>query len=109
VSKVCSQIDIMPTVFSLLHFSYKSYFYGKNVLSSNFHPRAFMATYQDLGYLDNDTLTVLSPTRRVNQFSVKPEKGFTFKETPITQPGKKQVLKAEVYYQSANLYFKRIK
>jgi phosphoglycerol transferase MdoB-like AlkP superfamily enzyme len=109
VSEVCSQIDIMPTVFSLLHFSYKSYFYGKNVLSSNFHPRAFMATYQDLGYLDNDTLTVLSPTRRVNQFSVKPEKGFTFKETPITQPGKKQVLKAEVYYQSANLYFKRIK
>ena len=33
--------------------------------------RAFMATYQDLGYYSDDVLTVLSPVRRIRQFDVR--------------------------------------
>lgn len=65
-----SQIDIMPTAFGLLHFKYKSHFYGQNVLSPQYCPRAFAATYQDLGYLENHHMVVLSPGRRQQEFEL---------------------------------------
>jgi phosphoglycerol transferase MdoB-like AlkP superfamily enzyme len=46
-----SQIDIMPTVFGLLNFSYESKFYGQDVLKADYKPRALIATYQDLGMI----------------------------------------------------------
>ena len=67
VEKLCSQIDLMPTIFSLLHFSYDSKFYGRDILAPDYNQRAFMATYQDLGYYSDDVLTVLSPVRRIRQ------------------------------------------
>ncbi len=65
-----SQIDLMPTVFGLLHFNYTSRFYGQDVLSKNYHPRAFAATYQDLGYWENSSLIVMSPVRRNVQYQI---------------------------------------
>lgn len=70
VTKICSQIDLMPTVFSLIGLGYDSYFYGNDILADDFDERAFVATYEDLGYLENGVLTVLSPPRRVEQFDV---------------------------------------
>ncbi|MBP7358105.1 MAG: sulfatase-like hydrolase/transferase [Prevotella sp.] len=63
-----SQIDLMPTVFGLLHFSYESRFFGQNVLSKSYHPRAFAATYQNLGYIENNKMIVLSAGHRQQQF-----------------------------------------
>lgn len=65
-----SQIDIMPTVFGLLNMSYPSRFFGQNVLSPSYHPRAFAATYQDLGYVENGKMVVLSAGRHQKQFKV---------------------------------------
>ena len=73
-----SQIDLMPTLLSLLGMGYDSTFYGRNVLDSDYSPRAFMATYQDLGYLEGDTLTVLSPVDRIRQYVVSPTADNTF-------------------------------
>lgn len=70
VNTLSSQIDIMPTVFGLLHFTYQSQFYGKDIFSPDYKSRAFVATYQNLGYLENDILTILSPVRRIEQFKV---------------------------------------
>lgn len=78
VNTLASQIDIMPTVFGLLHFSYKSQFYGKNIFSSDYKPKAFVATYQNLGYLENDILTILSPIRKVEQFKVYSKENLEF-------------------------------
>lgn len=78
---LCSQIDIMPTVFSLLNFSYTSEFYGQNVFSKTYKPRALMATYQNLGFLSDSILTVLSPAKKSEQFLVKQEKNFTHKQS----------------------------
>ncbi|MDR0832811.1 MAG: LTA synthase family protein [Candidatus Symbiothrix sp.] len=69
-TRLVSQIDIMPTIFGRLHLSYNSYFYGKDIYSADYPERAFVATYQNLGYLEPDKLTVLSPVRRVEQFQV---------------------------------------
>lgn len=71
VGTLASQIDLMPTLFGLLHFSYDSRFYGKDLFAPGYRPRAFVATYQSLGYWEDSTLTVLSPVRKVKQFRVK--------------------------------------
>lgn len=66
-----SQIDLMPTVFGLLHFSYKTTFFGENVFSPAYVPRTFLATYQSLGYMRDSILTVLSPPRNAMQYHLK--------------------------------------
>ncbi len=103
VGKTCSQIDLMPTLFSLLNFSYDSRFYGQDILSEDFKERAFMATYQDLGYYADDTLTVLSPVRQVRQFSVSRGDGWEFSEELLDNPAEKPLEEAVVFYQAANL------
>ncbi|OWP82758.1 sulfatase [Flavobacterium davisii] len=65
-----SQIDIMPTLFGRLGFHYTSKFYGQDVYSIDYKPRAFIATYQDLGYIKNDILTIISPKQKVKQFDL---------------------------------------
>lgn len=72
VDKVISQIDLMPTLFSLLGMDYDSHFFGQDALSDDFRERAFVATYQDLGYLEGDVFTVLSPVNRAEQYRISP-------------------------------------
>ena len=72
VGKTASQIDLMPTLFSLLGMDYDSWFYGRDILADDFRERAFVATYQDLGYLEGDRFTVLSPVDRAEQFLLRP-------------------------------------
>ena len=103
VEKLCSQIDLMPTVFSLLHFSYDSKFYGQNILAPEYNQRAFMATYQDLGYYSDDVLTVLSPVRRVQQFDVTLAEPFRHTETAKKSPVDSLVKEAQAFYQTVNL------
>lgn len=103
VEKLCSQIDLMPTVFSLLHFSYDSKFYGQNILDSEYDQRAFMATYQDLGYFSDNVLTVLSPVRRVQQFDVTEAEPWSHTETARETSDEALVKEAQAFYQTVNL------
>ncbi len=103
VEKLCSQIDLMPTVFSLLHFSYDSKFYGQDILDPEYNQRAFMATYQDLGYYSDDVLTVLSPVRRVRQFDVNKTEPFRHSETAKETLADNLVKEAQAFYQTVNL------
>ena len=73
MDKLVSQIDLMPTVLGLLNFDYQSKFFGQNVLLSTYKPRAFIATYQDLGYISNDTLTIISPVKKMKQYALVAE------------------------------------
>ncbi|HEX7112287.1 MAG TPA: LTA synthase family protein, partial [Mizugakiibacter sp.] len=68
VERLVSQIDIPPTLLGLLNFSYRSRFFGYDVFQLEpGRERAFPATYEKLGYLDGDMLTVLEPQRRIEQ------------------------------------------
>jgi len=72
VERMMSQIDIAPTLLSLLDFSYRSRFFGADILKLPAgRERAFPSTYQNLGYLKGDRLTILSPGQKVEQ--VKPD------------------------------------
>ncbi len=103
IDKVCSQIDLMPTVFSLLHFSYDSKFYGQDILAEDYFQRAFMATYQDLGYLRNDVLTLLSPVKRIQQFDVEETAPGVHKEVLRESIDETLAKEAQTFYQNVNL------
>lgn len=85
IGTLVSQIDLMPTVFGLLHFSYDSQFYGKDIFSADYQSKAFIATYQNLGYWKDTILTILSPVRKVEQYHVKQNNSYQFELTPINQ------------------------
>jgi phosphoglycerol transferase MdoB-like AlkP superfamily enzyme len=70
-TKLVSQIDLMPTLFGLLNFDYDSKFYGQDVLKEDYQPRAFIATYQDLGFIKDNVLTIISPVKQSKQFALK--------------------------------------
>ena len=62
VSKLCSQIDVAPTLLALLNWSYDSKFLGRNILTMKPEDeRAFVGTYQKLGFYRGARLTVISP------------------------------------------------
>ena len=69
-TQTMSQIDVMPTLFGLLHFKYDSKFLGQDIFSKNFQSQAYIATYEDLGLIKDNYLTIISPTRKVNQYSL---------------------------------------
>ena len=77
IDKLVSQIDLMPTVLGILSFKYESKFFGKDVLKTNYIPRAFIATYQDLGYIKDNVLTIISPQKKLKQFDLIQQKNET--------------------------------
>jgi phosphoglycerol transferase MdoB-like AlkP superfamily enzyme len=105
VERLTSQIDIAPTLLGLLHFSYRSRFFGYDVFQLEpGRERAFPATYEKLGYLHDDVLTVLEPGRKLEQ--MKPDYA-TGDATAITPRDQDQIAQAIAYYQVASDLFKR--
>ncbi len=109
-----SQIDLMPTVFGLLNFHYESKFYGQDVMKSDYSPRAFIATYQDLGLIKDNVLTVISPVKKVRQFELVPQKSDSritvqYEEKPIRKLKQDLVNKTVAYYETASAMLKEKK
>lgn len=108
VEAVASQIDLMPTLFSLLGMDYESSFYGRDVFAPDYTPRAFIATYQDLGYLERDTLTVLSPVARAAQYAVCPAAENPFRLEPVEgTPAEELLRRAVACYQTSSAWNSR--
>ena len=62
VDYVASQIDVAPTVLALLNFSYRSRFFGQDILTEGaVHQRALLGNYQTVGYLEDGMLVELRP------------------------------------------------
>ncbi len=106
IPALCSQIDVLPTLLTMLRIPIQAPtpFAGRNVLSDAYKPRAFMATYQDLGYLEGDILTVLTPMKQPTQYNVVQESAHKHTEQPRSNPDPTLIRRARTYYQFANLY-----
>ena len=102
VNALVSQIDLMPTVFGLLHFSYNSKFYGKNIFSPEYEPKAFVATYQNLGYWTDNILTILSPVKKVQQYKVMPSDNYQFEMKTVNKIDSILLKQAVANYQSVD-------
>lgn len=69
VTTLTSQIDLAPTLLGLLNFTYKSRFYGRDVLhDTGMPPRAFISNYQKMGYLTGETLAILKPGKHFSEY-----------------------------------------
>ena len=102
-SRRASQIDLAPTLMSLLNMSYKSYFFGQDILSEHDNPgRALVSNYQHLGLYEGDDLVVLSPKKLVREYDVRDI------QNPIRLASLNEfsVKKATFYYQLSSQVFK---
>jgi phosphoglycerol transferase MdoB-like AlkP superfamily enzyme len=106
IDKVASQIDIMPTIFGLLNWSYKSKFYGKNILDPSFEQRALISTYQKLGLYKENKLSILSVGRKIQSYEVLKHDVFMteYKDVSTDISVKDEILG---YYQGASSLHKK--
>lgn len=96
--RMMSQIDIPPTLLGLLGMDYYSQFYGVDMLQlPPGRERAFIGTYQLLGYLRADKLVQLSPHRQVQ--TVRPAYGLDQPQPPLPEDPA-LTLQAISYYQT---------
>jgi phosphoglycerol transferase MdoB-like AlkP superfamily enzyme len=106
IDKVSSQIDIMPTLFGLLNWSYKSKFYGKNILDPLFEERALISTYQKLGLYKKNKLSILSVGKKIQSYEVLKNDVYMteYKDVLTDTDIKNEVLG---YYQGASSLHKK--
>jgi phosphoglycerol transferase MdoB-like AlkP superfamily enzyme len=103
VGTLCSQIDLLPTVIGLMQWSYDSRFYGKDILKMTpADERAFISTYQRLGFFRDGKLAILEP---VNRKRVFPVNGRDAAATP-TSDDPVFLAEAIAQYQTASWLFK---
>lgn len=109
ITKLSSQIDIMPTIFNMLGMNYEARFYGNNILDVNYKQRAFIGNYQKLGYLKNNYLYYLSPDKEVHKMKIN-KLGLRSvdyaDEEQVTPEEEKEII---TYYQSASSFYKNLK
>ena len=101
IDYVASQIDVAPTLLSLLNIEYDSHFFGQDILhEAKFHPRAFMANYLTVGHMEDGYIVELGPRQYVRVVDEK-----SGRELSLTDPEiKKQVNETVAYYQAASAY-----
>ncbi|HEY8328979.1 MAG TPA: sulfatase-like hydrolase/transferase [Rhodanobacter sp.] len=105
VDRLMGQVDIAPTLLGLLNFSYRSRFFGYDLFQLEpGRERAFPATYEKLGYLHDDVLTVLEPQRKLEQMKPDYASGDA---VPLVPQNEEQIAQAVAYYQVASELFKR--
>ncbi len=104
IDKLCSQIDVGPTLFGLLNWNYESKFFGKDIFKMEpSEERAFIANYQKLGYIKNDRITILSPQEKVTFYKIDRKTG----SMEVCQKDDNLLNEAITYYQSANYVYQK--
>lgn len=100
-NKLCSQIDIFPTLFGMLHWNYSSDFYGKDVLANDFEQRAFLGTYLKLGLMKDNKIMILYNQQKQN-FYKWDKRSNNLKSIPMDEAFLNETIS---FYQSADYLF----
>jgi len=82
----------------MLNFSYRSKFFGQDVFHTPADKRrAYISTYQGLGFIQNGKLVIQSPVKKVTEYT--PD--FTTGAATKIALNDSLVLQAKAFYQSA--------
>lgn len=101
--RLTSQIDLAPTVLGMLNLNYTSCFLGYDIYKTlPGNERAFISTYQDMGYLKDGKLVILSPQQKIKAY--KPD-FLTGSVTEIRQTDS-LINEAIAWYQGASFLYK---
>ncbi|MGE9310535.1 LTA synthase family protein [Niabella sp. CJ426] len=104
IDRLVSQIDLLPTLFGYLGWSYNTALYGKDI--NQVKPgaeRAFIGNYRTLGMLKNNLFTQIDDRKRIKQFV------FTTANQSLTEQKKLDPTLADetvANYQTASERFK---
>jgi len=103
IDKLCSQIDVAPTLLGVMNWTYTSKFFGKDIVKmAPEEGRAFISNYQKLGYIKNNHLDILSPQQKITHYQIDPKTGKMNLE-PVVKEVEDETI---IYYQSANYVYK---
>lgn len=103
--RLMSQIDIAPTLLGLLNFSYSSKFYGYDLFRmKRGTERAFISTYQLLGFLKHDSLVILKPKAAPEVRRLENGKASD-RAVPVQPETNSIVTEAISWYQTASYSF----
>ena len=102
INTLCSQIDLFPTLFGYLNWSYTTQLFGRDV--NKMKPedeRTFIGNYRKMGYLKDNKLMVLGDMKSANYYV------WDKKSNNLTLlPKNEQALKEAIsYYQSHDYLF----
>ena len=103
-SRLISQMDLPPTLLGMLGVSYDSRFMGRDIATvPEGQERAFISTYQSLGYVQGKKLVVLEPGKRVDTYQI--DNWMTSEYTPVPNDPK-LVDDAVTWYQGASYLYR---
>ena len=100
VDTLASQIDLVPTLLALLGLGKEDHFVGRDILRmAPEEGRALLSTYQNLGYLKGNLMTVLQPRRKIETFRISDDG----REASAVATDPKLADEAIAYFQGAAL------
>ena len=73
ISRLSSQIDVMPTVFGLLHWPHSTLGYGHDYLAPDadtLPERSFVSNYQKIAMITPNTMTILKPNKKHSSYNL---------------------------------------
>ena len=101
--RLASQIDLAPTLLGMMNINYRSCFLGFDLYRTPpQRDRIFISTYQNMGFVKNNTLVILSPQKKAAMYQVDFMNGSA---TQIPSPGS-LTDEAIAWYQGASYLFK---
>ncbi len=101
--RLVSQIDLAPTILGFLNLNYTSRFFGYDIYNMGAgKERAFISTYQDMGYIKEGKLVILSPRQKVQVY--RPD-FITGSNSPISGSDS-LISEAIAWYQGASFQYK---
>ncbi|MFD2527359.1 LTA synthase family protein [Flavihumibacter stibioxidans] len=96
--RLTSQIDIPPTILGLLNLPYESKFFGYDMFRlENGRERLLLVNYQDIAYVKNGKMVVLSPRKEVRMYEPEFRTG-NVKPIPMDTQMKEEAIS---YFQGA--------
>ncbi|WP_276484881.1 LTA synthase family protein [Paraflavitalea pollutisoli] len=99
VDDLTAQIDVAPTILGILRMKYRSRFFGQDVLNTPADKeRAFISTYQGLGYLRDGKLVIQSPLKTIRAY----QPDFKTGDANLVRQNDSLVNQAIAYYQCAS-------
>lgn len=108
ITKLSSQIDIMPTVFGLLDWNYKTLGYGHDYLSASAESlpdRAFVSNYQKIAMITPDTMTILKPNKKHSSYDLDLVTGALHPMDKSQEKHDALLQDTTAFYQSASWLF----
>lgn len=108
ITRLTSQIDVMPTVLGLLNWDYRTFSFGHDQLSpgtSGLPEYAFVSNYQKIARISRDRMTILKPNREQSSYQCSLEDGELTPIPDLNLQNDPFLRETVALYQSAALLF----